>query len=556
MATACGAPAGAHAQAQARPHNPPPAAPDLRSALLDNSADLGPVAPTDQASVDLQLKARTTLVDRAESIYDPSSPNYLHFTTPEQLAAGAGADPAAVARATRELQAQGLQVSWEQGSSALNVTGTAATVDRVFGVDVHHYRARSGQEFTASRALPLLPAGLDPVVIGADPISTYNNRHTAAVPPGGLKPAITWNAYDTKALLDAGIDGKGETVSIYALGDGFSQAGLDDWTSKMGLPPVKPVIKSGPPGAKEGLELMMDIEAVHELAPGAQIFVYTDSPDVVLHTVATAQAFYNKMIQDNPGGIWSMSWGGCELGDSPAELKAFADFYAKAAAAGISVFHSSGDSGAYECMSMDWGAPPSDKSLAVPAESAMPVGVTAVGGTRLSVRQDGSYYDEVVWSEPLTTQGGGGGLSHAWQQPDWQRGPGVDSNQFNPNKMRMVPDVAADADPVSGLAIEAGGDMMNGGGTSLAAPIWAGITALMNQYLKQKGLKPVGFLNPALYAIAAGKPPVPAFHDVKLGNNLHYPATPGYDMATGLGTPDAANLARDLEQFQRNGGKI
>ncbi len=82
------------------------------------------------------------------------------------------------------------------------------------------------------------------------------------------------------------------------------------------------------------------------------------------------------------------------------------------------------------------------------------------------------------------------------------------------------------------------------------------MAVLVNQYLKKQGQKPIGFANPALYALAAGKPPFPPYHDVVTGTNLVFPATPGYDLASGLGTPDAYNLARDLEAYQKNGGRV
>jgi kumamolisin len=325
----------------------------------------------------------------------------------------------------------------------------------------------------------------------------------------------------------------------------------------MGVPPVKPVVKGGNPGAKPGLELMMDIEVVHAIAPGAQIFIYTDSASSAFKFASDGSLpFFDRMMADNPKGIWSFSWGGCDLYSSAPERQAEANIYQKAAAAGISVLVSTGDSGAYRCMDADWGAPPTDQNIGVELPASVPLGVTAVGGTRLSVRQDGTYYEEVVWSEPLTTQGTGGGVSHWFPQPDWQKGPNVSSNQYNPSKRRMVPDVAADADPVSGLTIYLEGNYGLGGGTSQAAPIWAGLTAVFNNYLKKKGGKSLGFMNPALYDIAAGKPPYPAFHDITKGTNLAYPATPGYDLSTGLGSPDAYNLARDLEAYQKNGGHV
>jgi kumamolisin len=116
-----------------------------------------------------------------------------------------------------------------------------------------------------------------------------------------------------------------------------------------------------------------------------------------------------------------------------------------------------------------------------------------------------------------------------------------------------VPDVAGDADPLTSAQVVIGGNLTEAGGTSQAAPIWAGITALVNGYLKGHGKPVAGFVNPALYRLAAGSPTYPPFHDVTVGGNLVYPAGPGYDMATGLGTPNAWNLARDL--LIQKGGK-
>jgi subtilase family serine protease len=122
--------------------------------------------------------------------------------------------------------------------------------------------------------------------------------------------------------------------------------------------------------------------------------------------------------------------------------------------------------------------------------------------------------------------------------------------------MRQEPDVSADADPTTGAAVYSPsyGGWIQGGGTSQAAPIWAGLTALINQYLLSKHLPVSGFVNPALYALAAGHPIYPPFYDVTVGSNLHFAAKPGYDLASGLGTPNAWNLARDLEAYLKSGG--
>jgi kumamolisin len=111
--------------------------------------------------------------------------------------------------------------------------------------------------------------------------------------------------------------------------------------------------------------------------------------------------------------------------------------------------------------------------------------------------------------------------------------------------MRQVPDVAADADLNTGTVVVNNGQPV-GGGTSLATPMWAGFTALIDQYLTSHGGHPVGFFNPLLYSLANGRPSYPPLHDITVGGNDFYPAGTGYDMTTGLGSPNVWNLARDL----------
>jgi kumamolisin len=106
--------------------------------------------------------------------------------------------------------------------------------------------------------------------------------------------------------------------------------------------------------------------------------------------------------------------------------------------------------------------------------------------------------------------------------------------------------VSADAAQETGAAIRYEGKWVTSGGTSLATPEWAAMTALIDQYLGSKGDKPEGFANPLLYQLARGAPAYPPYHDVTAGSNDFYPAGPSYDMVTGLGTPNAWNLARDL----------
>src|SRR5205085_4549886 len=201
--------------------------------------------------------------------------------------------------------------------------------------------------------------------------------------------------------------------------------------------------------------------------------------------------------------------------------------------------------------------------------------VTGVGGTNLQL-SGGAYSSESVWSNPNDTgrgpkgAGGGGGISNTFTQPSWQTGSGVISSNSSGTPChaasgqycREVPDISAAADPTTGYSmyctVANAGCPSTGwltvGGTSASAPLWAGSMALVNQYLQSQNKSRIGNASPALYNLFNSQQKYPAFHDVTTGNNLHYPATTGYDMASGIGTPDLYNLARDQALLPPGGG--
>ena len=202
------------------------------------------------------------------------------------------------------------------------------------------------------------------------------------------------------------------------------------------------------------------------------------------------------------------------------------------AAQGQSLFSATGDNGAYD----------DGRTLSVDDPGSQPY-VTGVGGTTLVTNgTGGAYAAETAWgvfydlSNPSSTQGGsfgvggGGGFSTIWPAPSYQ-------SILNPTPaMRSVPDVALDADPQTGYAIYYNGGFAGYGGTSAAAPLWAGFTALVNQQRTAAGKAPIGFLNPAIYQIGASAAYTADFHDITSGSNLYYPAVPGYDNASGWGS--------------------
>ena len=176
-----------------------------------------------------------------------------------------------------------------------------------------------------------------------------------------------------------------------------------------------------------------------------------------------------------------------------------------------------------------------------------------MGGTRLQVRNDGTYYAEQGWEDYLSTSGSGGGISAIDPIPSWQTGPGV-ANEYS-NGKRQTPDVSAAADPDSGYLVyrtppdggDAGFTVI--GGTSGASPFWAGIMLLTRQLAVSQGVGPLGYVNPMLYALAQTAPPNTIFHDVTVGGNLFHHATPGWDFATGLGSPDVTALAGAIVNY-------
>lgn len=530
---------------------------DAFHSLIARSRDLGPVSPA--RSVSFLLLLRDTSGPRLESdlaaTYDPHSPRFGRFLRPRQLRRY-GPRSEAVTGIRRSLHRLGLTTSWSPGDTWLSVQGAARRMERVFGVRPHLYQALDGLRFVASARDPAIPASVRSAVSGTSHLESYTYVEPHDVPSGGLTPSDLVKAYDIAPLRNQGLDGSGQTVVFFEI-DGYRQSDFDSYTNRFHLLPMHPVIRAGPQ-LPVGGEASMDLEAVHAIAPGARLIVYNLDQQALSQRVnsdaeflSALVGFQRKIVNENPGAIVSNSVGSCAgvLGSGAAA--ALRQIYDRADALGEAWFAASGDSGAYDCLQAleQPGDPPSRRDIGVDLPASAP-GVTGVGGTRLSVRTDGSWYAEEAWEGPAETAGGGGGVSTYFSRPAWQRAAGVGNTAYDPSGMREVPDVSAIADPATSGVYAIGGSYVREGGTSQAAPIWAGIMALVDQYLARHGGHKLGFANPALYALARTSQPYPPYHDVTLGSNLAYPATPGYDMASGLGTPDAWNLARDLLAYQ------
>ena len=508
--------------------------------------------------------------DRAPQLTDPATVGRIGGPYAALLASSTDLGPArpqrvgltaALHRAAQPHQLQQwaqrhqLSVRWRPEDAWAVIEGSPAAVSDAFGVGVHDYRGRRGQIFYAAAEQPVVPALLHSEVVGLGRILGYT-PHRESRPPGwplpaevpgqGLTPDALLRTYNALPLREAGYTGKGMTVVVFAF-DGFDQADLDSFAAMNDLPPFTPEVVGGLRPVSSG-EATMDLQAVHAMAPDARKVLVNARPTV------EGDGAYQKiaqMMEDTdrryPGAVWSFSIGwGCDKLITAADLVPVRAALVKAQANGTSAFDASGDLAGLECKGGDeWSAPPHADNVGLDAVASIPE-MTNVGGTTLSTDDSGGWLAEQAWFDAPLSQGSAGGLSALYGRPSWQGQVALNAGV----RQRLTPDIAAVADPFTGLKIVLGQQVVVGGGTSLAAPIWAGIAAVMNQYLVDNGGRQLGDLNPLLYRVAEGAR-LPAFRDVVLGGNAVALAGPGYDLVTGLGTPNVDNLARTLLVVQK-----
>jgi kumamolisin len=435
---------------------------------------------------------------------------------------------------------------------------------------MHRFVSPDGTAFFSSLTAPAIPKALTGIVIAVTGLDDYQRDLTSAVPAAdvdGVTPQDMTAFYNITPLRNAGLDGTGQTVAFIEWG--VPPTGVLNAYARKFTPNAPfnvevhqdaadwgaPLVSGDKQYSAVAGEAALDLEIVHGIAPGAREVVYEFSnsgaiPDVVK---AIAAASPDVILSS------SISEHECEQEQGAAADGAAENQVDVAAAAqGMSIFWASGDRGAYMCLNDFPDQDPNATSEISVMPDASSAGVTAVGGTTAFLAKNGGYFQESAWGEPVEQWGTGGGMSTQLQRPTWQVAPGVPTSMTG----RGVPDVAANADIISGWDIIApapsAGQAQEGpvGGTSAAAPFWAAVAALIDEALSQKSLPPIGFANPALYLFAQSPSglPAPAFHDITLGSNLHYAATRGWDMATGLGTPDVGALANDFEWYEKTHG--
>ncbi len=591
-------------------------------------SDRGATDDGDKVTARVYLAGRDAkgLADYAKAVSDPSSPDYGRYLSARQAQARFGATRQQKDAVTAWLKGSGLDVTGAN-QHYLSVTGEVAAAERAFGTQLHDY-TKGGEVYRAPSNAATVPAslhgavltvvGLDnapkrakhdetlpppgPVFKNAGPFSTsYGSRTNRSLPSAyGAKQPYAIKGYTGKQLRAAygaksRHTGKGVTVAIT---DAFASPTIAADAAKYAR-------RNGDPAYREGQltqvlpadyryteecdaggwygEETLDVEAVHAVAPAADI-VYVGGASCTDDDLLDSLA---KVVDNRLADIVSNSWGDVEANETPDVAAAYDQIFQQGAVEGIGFYFSSGDNG-------DNVASTGTKQVDTPANSAW---VTAVGGTSLAVGKGDTYQWETGWGTTKATlsadgtnwealpgaytSGAGGGTSKTVAQPFYQRGVVPDSLALaggGTAKKRVTPDVAAVADPNTGFLVGQtqtfpDGSLQYGeyriGGTSLAAPVIAGVQALAQQ---ARGGQPIGFANPSLY----DRYGTASYHDVtdhplgagvslgvvrvdyvnshddsdglvtslrSLGRDSSLHAVVGYDDVTGVGTPAAGYLS-------------
>ncbi|HEX7732158.1 MAG TPA: S53 family peptidase [Rhodanobacter sp.] len=450
-----------------------------------------------------------------------------------EFGAHCGADPADIAKLRDYARLHGLtETGCEPHRRVLHLKGSVDALQRAFGVQLGRYRLPGLRRYVVgSEQAPSLPDELAPsvlAVLGLDrrPVAKPHFRKALATPNQTYTPPQVGQLYD----FPADTDGSGQCVALIELGGGYSQDDLTTYFTSLGIatpPTVTAVSVAGgknSPGGDADAEVMLDIEMVGALAPGAAIAVYF-APN-------TDQGFYEAISQaahdtTRKPSIISISWGGPEDSWSASSLAAMQSALEDAAALGVTVTAAAGDSGSSD------GESDGQPHVDFPASSPYAL---ACGGTTLTASAS-EITSETVWNETAGNEGAtGGGVSVDYALPTWQQGSNVPQAP-NGYAGRGVPDVAGDADPLTGYQVRVDGQDEVIGGTSAVAPLWAALLARCNQSLGRA----VGDVHAALYQIGET-----AFRDITQGDNGTYAAATGWDACTGLGSPDGQALLAAL----------
>jgi subtilase family serine protease len=535
---------------------------------------------------------------------NPTSPLYHQWLNPDQFAARFGVAEADLAKVKSWLEQQGFSVdSVARSRNMIRFSGTARQVEGAFSTQMHYYNVEGARHFAPATELSV-PAALAPVVLAVGNLNDFRLKpmHIAPTRPDytssqsgavHFAPGDIAKVYDINPVYTAGYNGTGQSIAIMGQ-SAILTSDIENFQNAAKLPIKDPALVVVPGSGASTIykgdesESDIDLEWSGAVAPGANlVFVYAgNNPnsgvfDSILYTV-----------DEDLAPIISVSYGGCETEFTAANILPYEAAGKQAAAQGQTIIASSGDSGSTGCYGFTSLTNAQQEALAVsyPASSAY---VTAMGGTEITVAEDvtGPYWEaasgsdlltsalqyipEVAWNDDLLggLSSSGGGVSALISRPAWQTGT-IGGASIPAGNYRLVPDIALYSSPnypgylfcssdsesgilgscSSGFSDADSKHLTVAGGTSFAAPVFAGMVAIINQAKGYTGGQ--GLLNPTLYAMAANSTIyTSAFHDTPTGSNndctagtaycsgeIGFSTGPGYDEVTGLGSVDLAKL--------------
>ncbi len=512
----------------------------VREATLNGKAPLVGQLPATQTmhfDIVMALSHPAELKSFVQEVSDPSSPSYRHYVTPQQFTERFGPSQKDYDAVIAFAKANGFKVTHaSRDAFDIQLKGTVANVEKAFHVSLGVYQhPTENRTFFAPDREPTvdLPfqlwhiTGLDNYSIPRPALVRRPQSQAKSQATTGSCPEQSFCGSDMRAAYygNGPLNGSGQNVGLLEYA-GFDIVDVNTYYEGANQTLNVPIVGISTDGTPilcqesngcDDTEQTLDITQAAGMAPNlATIYVYVGSSDTAL---------LGAMSTDTPLPLQlsaSWTWNPSPGTDDP--------YFQKMASQGQTYLTASGDGGFYEGSAL-W---PSNSAYAV-----------SVGGTDLETTgAGGAWASETAWVD------GGGGWGNNVNIPSWQQLPGViTAANKGSETYRDVPDISANANftfyvcaDQSGL----GGCTANDyGGTSFATPMWAGYIALANEQGATNGVAPVGFINPAVYNLGIGSGYDNDFHDIVSGSN-GLPTTVGYDLATGWGSPNGANLINAL----------
>jgi len=484
-------------------------------------------------TVVLPLRDEAGLQEFLKELYDPASPSYRKFLTVEEFTERFGPTQQDYDNVVHWAQGNGFTIAaTSRNRMNVDITGSVATIENALHVKMGLYQhPTENRTFFAPDREPTvdLPiqlwhiAGLDNYSIPRPALGRKASSVISQATTGSC-PGQSFCGSDMRAAYyaDTALTGAGQSLGLLEY-FGTDLADLQTYYTNAGQTLSVPITLLSTDGTStsctypscDDTEQTIDMTQALGMAPGlASLVMYVGSSD---------SAIFNAMATASPlNAQLSSSWTWF-----PADPSTDDPYFLEFAAQGQNLFQASGDGGAWN-----------SNSLIYPAED---VYLTSVGGTDLQTSGPGG-----AWSSETAWVDGGGGISpDKYAIPFWQTATASSCSECS-IEYRNGPDVSANANFTFYVCADQTACTANFyGGTSFAAPMWAGYLALVNQQAVADGEPTLGFINPALYDIGLGSSYDTDFHDITSGNN-GYAATTGYDLATGWGSPNGSNLITGL----------